>query len=124
MTEAHLIFLVDDDPSARSGLSRLLRTAGHDVHAFASANELLDALQPEVSGCLVLDARMPGLSGRELYAELRARGISLPIIVVTADDDPATRQEAQQLKASAFFHKPVDGSALLDAIDWALGPNS
>lgn len=123
MTEAHLIFLIDDDPSARSGLSRLLRTAGHDVHAFASADEFLDALEPEVSGCLVLDARMPGLSGEELYAELQARGISLPIIVVTADDDPAIRHKAQQLKAVAFFHKPVDGSALLDAIDWALRPN-
>lgn len=123
MTETHLIFMVDDDPSARSGLSRLLRTAGHDVHAFASADELLDALEPDVSGCLVLDARMPGLSGEELYAELRARGISLPIIVVTADNDPATRHKAQQLKASAFFHKPVDGSALLDAIDWALRSN-
>ncbi|MCK4773726.1 MAG: response regulator [Candidatus Krumholzibacteria bacterium] len=120
MTKPHKIFVVDDDPSARKGLTRLLRAAGHDVRDFASANEFLDTLAPETSGCLVLDARMPGLSGEELHAELHARGIHLPIIVVTADDDPATRQSAQKLKAVSFFRKPVDGTALLDTIEWAL----
>jgi FixJ family two-component response regulator len=123
MTEAHRIFVVDDDPSARKGLARLLRTAGHDVHDFASANEFLDALDPDVSGCLVLDARMPGMSGEELQVELQARGVHLPIIVVTADDDPATKQKAQKMKAVSFFRKPVDGTALLDAIEWALRSN-
>jgi FixJ family two-component response regulator len=66
---------------------------------------------------------MPGLSGERLHAELRARGISLPVIVVTADDNLVTRQEAQRLEAVAFFHKPVDGSALLDAIGWAMRSN-
>ena len=56
------MFVVDDDASARNGFVRLLYTAGHDVQAFASANEFLDALDPDVSGCVVLDARMPGLS--------------------------------------------------------------
>jgi len=114
------IYVVDDDPSARKGLTRLLRTAGHDVRDFASATEFLDALDPEISGCLVLDARMPGLSGEELHAELQARDVHLPIIVVTADDDPATRQSAQKMKAVSFFRKPVDGTALLDTIEWIL----
>jgi FixJ family two-component response regulator len=120
MTKTSVVFVVDDDPSARRGLARLLRTAGHDVHEFASANEFLDALDPEVPGCLVLDARMPGLSGEELQQELKARGVDLPIIVVTVDDDPETRRKALRLKAAGFFRKPVDGTALLDAIRWAL----
>ncbi len=120
MTNATCVFVVDDDPSARRGLARLLRTAGHDVRDFASANEFLDALDPQVSGCLVLDARMPGLSGEELHQELKGRGVELPIIVVTADDDPEARQRALRMRAAGFFRKPVDGTALLDAIRWAL----
>ena len=115
------VFVVDDDSSARMGLGRLLRTAGHDVREFATADEFLDGLEPDVSGCvLVLDARMPGLSGEELQQELEERGVELPIIVVTADDDPETRRQASGMGAAAFFRKPVDGAALLDAIRWAL----
>jgi FixJ family two-component response regulator len=121
MSNAQCVFLVDDDRSARSGLARLLRAAGHTVREFASANGFLDALENDVCGCvLVLDARMPGLSGAELHAELEARDVDLPIIVITADDEPETRLEAQKMKAVGFFRKPVDGPALLDAIDWAL----
>ena len=126
------VFVVDDDPSVRNGLTRLLRTAGYDVKDFASAEEFLRALDPEcardpdTSGCLILDARMPGLTGRELLAELNTRGVHLSIIMLTAEDDLLTRKTAQAMNASAFFRKPVDGTALLDAIDWALrsGPKS
>jgi len=114
------VFLVDDDQSARRGIARLLRAAGHDVRETASANELLDSLDPEMSGCLVLDARMPGLSGVELLAGLQAREITLPVIVISADDEPEIRREAYAMEAVGFFRKPVDGAALLDAIAWAL----
>jgi FixJ family two-component response regulator len=124
MTLPSCVFVVDDDPSARRGLARLLRTAGHDVRDFASAGEFLDTLGPEPSGCLVLDARMPGMSGEELHGELEARGVRLPTIVVTADDDPETRRKAEKMRAAGFFRKPVDGTALLDAIDWALRSKS
>jgi FixJ family two-component response regulator len=124
MSGASLVFVVDDDPSARRGLTRLLRAAGYDVLDFASANEFLDALDPGASGCLILDARMPGLSSEELWAELEARGTHLPIIFVTADDDPATRLRARKMGAVAFFRKPVDGTALLDAVAWTLRPDS
>jgi FixJ family two-component response regulator len=120
MIPPKFVFVVDDDPSARKGLARLLRTAGHEVRDYASAKEFLDILDSETCDCLVLDARMPGLSGEELQAELRARGVHLPIIVVTADDDPETRKKAHRMGAAGFFRKPVDGTALLDAIAWAL----
>ena len=120
MPNIRRVFVVDDDESARRGLARLLRAAGHDVREFASGNEFLDALQPEVSGCVLLDLRMPGLSGEELQAELESLRVDLPIIVVTADDDPAARRKARTMKATAFFRKPVDGTALLDSITWAL----
>ena len=122
MTPPNCVFVVDDDPSARRGLARLLRTAGHEVREHASAKEFLDALGSETCECLVLDARMPGLSGEELQAELKTRGVHLPIIIVTADDDPETRKKAQRMGAAGFFRKPVDGTALLDAITWALRP--
>ena len=120
MSKHPCVYLVDDDRSARSGLARLLRTAGHDVRPFESGSAFLDALAPDATGCIVLDARMPGLSGEALIAELTARGVDLPLIFVTADDDPATKQRAIEMKAAGFFRKPVDGVALLDAIDWAL----
>jgi FixJ family two-component response regulator len=122
MTNDNCIFLVDDDSSARKGLARL-RTAGHGVRDFASANDFLDALDSEASGCLVLDARMPGISNEELMVELKARNIHLPIIVITGDDDSETRRKAQKMKAAGFFRKPIDGPALLDAINWALQTN-
>lgn len=123
MTMENCIFVVDDDASARNGLARLLRTAGYDVRDFASAEDFLDGLdglRSEVSGCLVLDARMPGITSEEILKELSARNIHLSIIVVTGDDDPETRLKAQKMNAAGFFRKPVDGPALLDAINWAL----
>ncbi len=123
MMKPRLVFVVDDDKSARSGIARLLRTAGYDVKAFSSAEEFLDDFHAETFGCLVLDVRMPGMSGQELQAELKARGVRLPIIVVSADDDSEIRRSAHRMNAAAFFRKPVDGSALLDAIDWAVRGN-
>ena len=117
---ASSVFVVDEDLSARRGLARLLRTAGHDVRAFASASELLDTIDPEASGCLVLDARAPGPSGAELLSELELRQIELRVIVITADDEPEIRRRAYAMKAVACFRKPVDGAALIDSIAWVL----
>jgi len=120
MTMENCIFVVDDDASARKGLTRLLRTAGYDVRDFASAADFFEGLVSEVSGCLLLDARMPGITSQEIFKKLSARNIHLSIIVVTGDDDPETRLKAQKINAAGFFRKPVDGPALLDAINWAL----
>jgi FixJ family two-component response regulator len=120
MRKTSHIYVIDDDPSARNGISRLLRAAGHDVQSFASGSLFLAASTAGMTGCVILDARMPGLSGAELASELKVRGIELPLIFVTADDDPKTKQLALDMGASGFFRKPVDGTALLDAVDWAL----
>ena len=114
------IYLVDDDSSARKGLTRLLLAAGYEVHAYASSEELLKGPITDKNTCLILDARMPGLSGVELQAELATKGVKLPVIFVTADDDKETRMKARASKAAGFFRKPVDGRALLDTIVWAL----
>ena len=124
MTNGGTVFVVDDDPSARNGLTRLLRTAGYEVLPFESAEDFLADITSVTNGCLVLDARMPGLSGKDLLAELQKRGVTLSLIVVTADSDPEMRQNARDMKASAFFNKPVDGPALLDAIEWMLNKRS
>ena len=124
MTDPNCIFLIDDDSSARNGLARLLRKAGHDVRDFASVNDFFVDAPSGLTGCLVLDIRMPGMSGDELVAELNTRCIKIPIIIVTGDDDPETIEKAKMMKAAGFFRKPVDGPALLDAINWVLKSNN
>ena len=114
------VFLVDGDMSARRGLARLLRTAGHDVRDFASANELLDSLHPETSGCLVLDIRLPGMSGLELQETLAARGNSMPVIFVTGHGDIPMAVEAMRNGAVDFIQKPFRDQELLDRIGAAL----
>jgi FixJ family two-component response regulator len=118
------VYVIDDDSSARKGISRLLRTAGYDVNAYSSADDFLAALDVEKTGCIILDARMPGLSGVELQDELCECGSTLPFIFVTADDDPKVREKAITMNSAGFFRKPVDGVALLDAVKWTLSRES
>ena len=120
MTFSETVYVVDDDSSARNGFARLLRTAGYNVWSFSSSEEFLDALEPGMYGCIVLDARMPGMSMEELHTELQSRGAQLHVIVVTADDDVETKNQAKSINAEAFFRKPVDAKALLDAIEWVM----
>ena len=120
MTELERIFVVDDDPSARKGMTRLMRAAGHSSREFDSVQEFLDALNSDVPRCVVIEVGIAGLSGKKLKAEIQTRGINPPIIVVTAHGDRETRRKAQQMKAVGFFSKPVDGKALLNAVEWAI----
>jgi two-component system response regulator FixJ len=122
MTTTH-VFVVDDDPSARGGLVRLLGKAGHYALGFRSVKEFLVAFDTEASGCLVLDAGLPGLSWDELLVQMETCSKRMPIIMVSAEDDLGARQRGQEIGAVGFFRKPVDGTALLDAIRWALEPN-
>jgi FixJ family two-component response regulator len=97
----------------------MLRATGLRVEAFQSASSLLEVKDLYDVSCLVMDIRMPGLSAEELALELGQRGIHLPIIIITADDNEETRQIARRVGAAGYFRKPVDGAALLDAIKWA-----
>ena len=114
------VIVIDDDPSVRKGLVRLLSKAGYKVSQFTSLNDFMDAIKPGLSGCIVLDSGIPGLSEKDLQTEFKKRGILLPVIIISADDDSKTRQRAKEMKAVGFFRKPIDGTALIDAIDWAV----
>lgn len=114
------VIVIDDDPSVRKGLLRLLSKAGYKVSQFTSLNDFMDDIKPELSGCIVMDLGIPCLSEKDLQAEFKKHGIRLPVIIISADDDSKTRQRAKEMKAIGFFRKPVDGTALIDAIDWAI----
>jgi FixJ family two-component response regulator len=117
-----VVYLIDDDESVRRALQRLLRSAGLDVKAYASAEEYLQSGNfDEKEACIILDIRMPGLTGFDLQEKLASKGIRIPTIAVSAFDDAETRERARKLGATAFFRKPVDGEALIDAIHWAMG---
>jgi FixJ family two-component response regulator len=109
--------LVDDDEGARSGLVRLLRCLGHVVLAFESAEDF-ESADVDVD-CLIVDVRLPGLSGPELRDRLRSRGTSMPIVFITGDANAKTRDLARA-SASSTVMKPFDGEALLAAIQAAI----
>jgi len=115
------VFVVDDDPSVLKAVDRLLRSAGLSVRTFDSPEACLAAGLPGCDSCLVVDYRMPGMTGFDLVRELRRRGADPPFIVISAHDDAEARRQARELGAAAYFRKPVDGQALLDAIAWASG---
>ncbi len=115
------IAVVDDDLSVRRSLPRLLRSAGYEVRAFASALELLDSGFAGQISCFVLDIHLERTTGFELLETLRASGTTAPAIFITAYDDDASRQRARALGAEGFLRKPFDGCALLDSIARALG---
>ena len=115
------VFLVDDDASVRKALTRLIKSAGHQVQSFASAQEFIES-KPETTGvaCLVLDVRMPGLSGLDLQRELLAANAILPIIFITGHGDVPTSVRAMKAGAVDFLQKPVKDKDLLTAIEQSL----
>ena len=121
MTHVPVIAIVDDDPSVRRSLHRLVQSAGYTVQTFASAREFLDWVPRGRTACLVLDIHLDGVSGFELQERLAADGSSIPIIFITAHDDAPIRQRLEQSGAAGHLWKPVDGPALLDAIRRAIG---
>lgn len=110
------VFIVDDDASVRDSLSLMLSLQGYVTASFASAEDFLTALQPDWRGCLVVDVRMPGMSGLELQRRLPERGPTLPVIVITAHGDVAAARQAFLADAVDFIEKPFDGKQILDAI--------
>jgi FixJ family two-component response regulator len=110
------IALVDDDLSVRRALPRLLRSAGYEVRAFSSAQELLDSGFAGLATCFVLDIHLERESGFDVLDQLRDQGATAPAIFITAFDSADHRERAGRTGASAFLRKPFDGGDLLDAI--------
>jgi FixJ family two-component response regulator len=120
MTPGPVVFVVDDDAAVRDGLAMLLDTAGLTVETYDGAAAFLNAWSGLRTGCLILDVRMPEMTGPELQAELNRRGIDLPIIFLTAHGDIPTTVKAMKLGAADFLTKPVVGSELLERVHAAL----
>jgi len=120
-----LISIVDDDLLVREGLISLLRSAGFATQAFASAEEFLSLAHRDDIACLILDIRLPGMSGLELQSQLIATVSNhrTPVVFMTARDDEATRQRALKGGAVDFLCKPVRRDALLNAVHLALQQN-
>jgi len=121
LSPLHTVFLVDDDASVRKALTRLMKSAGYQVEAFASARDFLEwrNAADRGSGCLVLDIRMPGLSGLDLQQELLATNIQVPIIFITGHGDIPTSVKAMKSGAVDFLPKPVKDTELLHAVEQA-----
>jgi FixJ family two-component response regulator len=114
------VYVVDDDPSVRVAMERLLKSVGLTVKTFASAREFLDQATPECSGCLIVDLRMPGMGGLDLQDQLSARQVSLPVLFLTGYGTVPASVRAMKAGAVDFLEKPVDDQALLDAVHKAL----
>src|ERR1700761_7025502 len=112
-----LVYVVDDDISAREGVAGLLRSAGLIAKTFASGEEFLGAGRPKAPSCLVLDLNLPGLNGLDLQQELAKTGVQIPIIFLTGHGDIPTTVRAVKAGATNFLTKPFDDEDLLNAIE-------
>jgi len=120
VTDAASVFVVDDDPSVRRAIKRLVGSVGLQVELFGSAQEFLQATRPDVPGCLVLDIRLPGISGLDLQRELAQADIRIPIVFITAHGDIPMTVRAMKAGAVEFLTKPFRDQDLLDAIQLGL----
>jgi FixJ family two-component response regulator len=118
--EEPMVFAIDDDASMREALSRLFRSVGMRAQIFASAQDFLMVKRPDAPACLVLDVRMPGLSGLDLQSELAAADLTIPIIFITGHGDIPMSVQAMKAGAVEFLTKPFRDQALLDAIHQAI----
>ena len=114
------VFVVDDDAALRESLKNLIRSVGLRVELFASAQEFLQSRQPDAPSCLVLDVRMPGLSGLDLQRQTSEAGLEIPIIFITGHGDVPMTVRAMKAGAVEFLTKPFRDQDLLDAIQQAL----
>ncbi len=115
------VFVVDDDEAVCRSLRLLIETVGLKVQTYGSAQDFLDGYDPAQVGCLVLDVRMPGMSGLELQSKLTAEGINIPVIMVTGHGDVPLAVQAIKAGAMDFIEKPFRDQILLDNIQKAIG---
>jgi FixJ family two-component response regulator len=120
MNEKPTVFIVDDDQVARESVVEMVTFKGLSAKGFATAEEFLDQYDPAASGCLVLDVRMPGMSGLQLQQQLRERGSTLPVIVITGHADVPMAVRAMQNGAITFLEKPSQDQELWRSVEQAL----
>jgi FixJ family two-component response regulator len=120
MKTRKIVYVIDDDGSVRKSFARLLRSERLECETFSSPEEFLNVSRQEKNACIVADIRMPGSTGFDLAEMLNSSKMRIPLIMVSASDDAQVREYAHELGAVAFFRKPVDDQALLDAIWWAI----
>jgi len=118
--EEPVVYVVDDDAAARAAIQSLLHSVGLRVDTFGSAQEFLASDRPDAPACLVLDVRLPGVSGLDFQRDLAARNVSIPIIFITGHGDIPMSVEAMKAGAMEFLTKPFRGQVLLDAIHRAI----
>ena len=118
------VFIVDDDIAMRDSLGLLLGLKGFRTQIFANAKNALKAYNPKWFGCLLVDVRMPGMSGLELHAELCKRASDLPVIIMTAYGDVSTARIALKAGAADFLEKPIDDAILIDVLQSAIDAHS
>jgi FixJ family two-component response regulator len=115
-----LVAVVDDEESVRRALGRLIRSAGFGVETYGSGVEFMQSLQRLRPHCVVLDLRMPVVSGFDVQSALVRSGTGVPVIVITGDDSPESRERILRHGARAYLRKPVDDSMLIEAIHNAI----
>ena len=120
MSDDPIVFVVDDDAEILESLRFLIESVGLAVRTYASAHEFLAAMGDDPFGCLVLDVRLPGMSGLQLLEELRRRGINLPTIVLTGHPDVKVAVRALKFGAFDFLEKPLGDQPLLDLVNEAI----
>jgi FixJ family two-component response regulator len=116
---SHRIAVVDDDASVRKALMRLLETSSYEVETFESACALIAALPHGIPDCMIVDLQMPDMTGLELQHHLARTGIKIPTIIITAHDEPGTRERCIAAGAAAYLLKPLRKAVLIAAIDTA-----
>ena len=119
-SDSQLVAIVDDDRSVQRAIKDLMESAGLSARCFGSAEEFLEWNQRNQTACLVLDVRMPGMSGLELQTRLNAEGSSIPIIFITAHGEPKMKMQAMTAGAVGFLSKPFDHEVLLEKVRPAL----
>ena len=118
-TQTAHVAIVDDDPSLRKALERVLQSYSYATKTYESARSFIDSLRQDMPACLVVDLQMPEMTGLDLQHQLRRDGIEIPTIVITAHDEGSARQRCQAAGALAYLLKPVQGATLIAAIEAA-----
>ena len=116
-----MVYVIDDDASIRRAFQLLLQSAEFKVQTFSSANEFLESASLSDRAVVILDMKMPGITGLDLLKNLEPRLPRMKFIAISALDDVPTQEAARALGAVAFFPKPVDGQALIDTLWWTIG---